>query len=275
MRQIKLTLEYDGTNYAGWQSQINATAIQDVVLSAVEKMTEEKVVLRGASRTDSGVHALAQVACFQTERDISCDGFLRGLNSLLPEDIRVTNCEEVSPDFHPVRNAKSKSYQYILDLGLVASPLWRQRSWWVGPKLDIAAMEKGSKCLIGKHDFKSFQGALSNIRTTVRTITKIDFASPSPVLRTPSPSRGEGRGEGGSITTRYLLPYGNCRFLCLTFTGNGFLKYMIRNIVGTLVEIGLRKRSPEEMELILLAKDRKKAGPTAPPQGLYLVNVRY
>ncbi|MBI5299756.1 MAG: tRNA pseudouridine(38-40) synthase TruA [Deltaproteobacteria bacterium] len=251
MRQIKLTLEYDGTNYAGWQSQINATAIQDVVLSAVEKMTEEKTVLRGASRTDSGVHALAQVACFQTDRDISCDGFLKGLNSLLPEDIRVTSCEEVSPDFHPVRNAKSKLYQYILDLGEVASPLWRQRAWWVGPKLDIAAMEEGSKYLIDEHDFKSFQGALSHVRTTVRILSSVE------------------------ITTRDLLPYGNCRFLCLVFTGNGFLKYMIRNIVGTLVEIGLGKRLPEEMKSILLARDRKDAGITAPPQGLYLVNVEY
>lgn len=243
MRHIKLLLQYDGAGYAGWQSQTNATAIQDLVARAVSRITEKKVPVIGASRTDAGVHALGQIASFQTESTIPCDRFLKGLNALLPEDIRVAACEEVSLAFHPIRDTKSKTYRYLLDLGEIPNPLRRHRAWWRGPRLDIGAMEKGSLFLIGEHDFKSFQGSLSDAKTTVRRITSIDFA-----MR---------------------------EFLEITFNGNGFLKYMIRNIVGTLVEIGSGKRPPEEMKRILSGKDRREAGPTAPPQGLYLVAVVY
>ncbi|MDO8526138.1 MAG: tRNA pseudouridine(38-40) synthase TruA [Deltaproteobacteria bacterium] len=263
MRFIKLTLEYDGTNYAGWQTQTNALAIQDVVAEAVAKMTEENEVVRGASRTDAGVHALGQVATFATTRDISCHGFLKGLNSSLPADIRVVGCEEVSKDFHPIRNAKQKTYAYLLLPSNIESALWQNRAWCVNPALDIPAMKDASRCLIGEHDFKSFKGAVSTIKTTVRTIYDVSLRGP------------EGRSNL-SVKPGLLHPFGvRNDIVCVTITANGFLKYMVRNIVGTLVEIGLGRMLPEEMKKILEAKDRTKAGRMAPACGLYLMEVKY
>lgn len=243
MRNIKLTLEYDGIRYSGWQSQKNGLGVQDVVCKAVEKMTEEKINLIGASRTDAGVHALGQVASFQTEKGIPCEGFLRGINSLLPDDIRVVVCEEAGLAFHPIREARGKEYEYLLEVAKIPSALLRHRVWWVGSKINCVAMEDASRCLIGEHDFKSFQGALSEAKTTVRNIYAIDFVA-----------------EEESVRIRFF--------------GNGFLKYMIRNIVGTFVDIG-RGRPLSDMARILYAKDRTQAGPTAPPHGLYLVRVEY
>lgn len=254
VRNIKLTLEYDGTNYAGWQVQTNAKAIQDVVCEAIAKMTEESVKLIGASRTDAGVHALGQVACFQTLRAIPCEGFLKGLNSLLPADIRVKGCEEVAKDFHPIRDAKRKTYRYLFDTGDVPSALERNRAWWVGPGLDWQAMGKAARYLIGEDDFRSFQAADSDAKTTVRTIETVDIY---PTLPLPL-QRG---GVGGGVA--------------MNFTGNGFLKQMVRNIVGTLVEVGRGRFKASEVKKILAAKDRTQAGLTAPPQGLYLVGVEY
>lgn len=252
MRNIKLTIEYDGTHYAGWQSQANATAVQDVVTQAIQTMVEEPIILRGASRTDAGVHALKQIACFETTKNIPCKGFLKGLNTLLPTDIRIIQCEEVLQSFHSIKDAKQKHYQYLLELGEGPSALWRNRAWWVGPKLDIETMEKAGRYLIGEHDFKSFQGPLSDTKTTVRKITELSLRTQQNNLQ---------RSHNDTVS--------------LYFTGNGFLKYMIRNMVGTLVEIGLGKRSVESMKTILEAKDRRQAGPTAPAQGLYLLGIDY
>lgn len=246
MRHIKLILEYDGTNYAGWQSQKNGLAIQDVVSESIQKMVEEKIILTGASRTDAGVHAWGQVATFKTTRDIPCHGFLRGLNLYLPEDIRVVGCEEAPIDFHPIREAKQKTYEYLLGEGPSPPALRRHHLWWVGPGLDVAAMEKGSSHLIGEHDFKSFQAAGSEVLSSTRKLEKIIFSRPA-----------------GEV------------LLKIQFAGNGFLKQMIRNIVGTLVDVGLGKREPSEIKIILETKDRTKAGFCAPPQGLYLVKVEY
>ncbi len=264
MRTIKLTLEYDGTNYSGWQSQTNGTAIQDVVARAIQKMVEEKIVLRGASRTDAGVHALGQVAIFQTERDIPCTGFLKGLNTLLPEDIRVKRCEEAVNPFHPVKDAKQKEYHYLLEMGETPSALNRNRAWWVGSNLDLKKMEQASRCLIGERDFKSFQGPLSATKTTVR---RLDCVS----LRVP-----KGRSNPAKNLDCFvgLWPPRN-DVVCFQFIGNGFLKYMIRNIVGTLVEVGQGKRPVANVEEILEARDRKKAGCCAPAHGLYLVAIQY
>ena len=268
MRNIKLILEYDGTNYSGWQSQKNAVAIQDVVAQAIEKMVEEKATLVGASRTDAGVHALGQVATFQTARTIPCDGFLKGLNNLLPEDIRIVGCEEASLDFHPIGSAKRKTYRYILGLGEVPSALWRERVWWVGPKLDLQTMEEASRHLIGEHDFKSFQGADSDTRTTVRRLESVSFG-----VVTARRSRSSPVDLSGLL--RHFVPRND--IFDVTFTGTGFLKHMVRNIVGTLVDIGRVNKglAPSDMKKILEAKDRTKAGPTAPPHGLYLMHVEY
>lgn len=260
MRTIKLTLEYDGTAYAGWQSQKNGAAIQDLVAAAVEKMTEEKIVLRGASRTDAGVHALGQAAVFKTARKIACDGFLLGLNTLLPEDIRVVGCEEVAADFHPIRHAKQKHYDYLLDLGKISSALWRKRAWWVGPSLDVAAMEMAAKFLIGEHDFQSFRGALSETKTTVRRLKSIVMVRP--------------KAESIQMSSGWIR-FAHHDILSIRFSGDGFLKYMVRNIVGTLVEVGKGRWRPADVDKILNARDRNQAGPTAPPHGLYLVRIEY
>lgn len=260
MRQIKLILEYDGTNYAGWQSQKNGAAIQDLVAAAVAKMTEEKIVLRGASRTDAGVHALGQAAVFKTACEIACGGFLRGLNTLLPEDIRVVACEEAAQDFHPIRHAKQKHYDYLLDLGKIPSALWRKRAWWVGASLNVAAMEEAAKFLIGEHDFKSFRGALSETKTTVRRLESIVMVRP--------------KAESIQMSSGWIR-YAHHDLLALQFSGNGFLKYMVRNMAGTLVEVGKGRLQPGDVDRILNARDRNQAGPTAPPHGLYLIRIEY
>lgn len=241
-RHIKLTLEYDGTNYAGWQSQTNARAIQDVVSEAVETMTQENGSLLGSSRTDAGVHAYGQVATFKTTKEISCLNFQHGLNSLLPPDIRVKRVEEVAEDFHPIKNAKQKTYAYRLDISESPCALDRNRVHWVGPKIDVEKMKQGATYLVGEHDFKSFQASDGNAKSTVRTIYGIRFSQES---------------------------------LTITFTGNGFLKQMIRNIVGTLIEVGEGKRHPEEVMEILAAKDRRKAGVCAPAHALYLLQIEF
>lgn len=247
MRNIKLVLEYDGTNFEGWQSQSHGKTIQDVVSMAIQKMTEEKVVLRGASRTDAGVHALGQVATFQTNRTIPCEGFLKGLNNLLPEDIRVVDCEEMPFSFHPLKDAVDKTYHYLLLVGAKPSALWRNRVWQIGKKLDLEAMQQASTYLVGEHDFKSFQGPLSAVKSTVRCVKEVTIV--------------ENKGDS--------------HILSITITANGFLKYMVRNIVGTLVEVGEGRRSPQDISELLKAKDRRKAGITAPAHGLYLVCVNY
>lgn len=255
MRTLKLIIEYDGTNYAGWQSQKNGVAIQDVVARAVHKQTQEKNVLVGASRTDAGVHALGQVAAFSTERKISCDGFLKGLNSFLPEDIRVREVEEAAADFDPIRQAKRKQYRYLIWNDPIASPLFRNRCWPVGFDLDLSAMQQALQLFVGTHDFASFQGVGGSVQTTVRTIYQATCEA------TLFP-RGSGKGEGEKIIVVEIM-------------GSGFLKYMVRNIVGIVVEVGMGKRRAESISDLLLAKNRTLAGPTAPPEGLYLVKVCY
>ncbi len=273
MRNIKLTLEYDGTLYAGWQWQKNALSIQEVLTKALEKMTEEKISLNGASRTDSGVHALGQVAAFQTSRNIPCEGFLKGINNLLPADIRITDCEEVPLSFHPTTDAKRKTYLYLLEVGKVPSALLKDRVWWVGPKLDIEAMEEASRCLIGEHDFKSFRGARSDIKTTVRRIDKIEIGQRT--TDNGQRTKKDAARFWSVVRCPLSIVHSPLSAVPLSFTGTGFLKYMVRNMVGTLVAVGIGKFSPKDVKGILEAKDRTQAGPTAPPQGLYLVKVDY
>ncbi len=260
-RQIKLVIEYDGTNYSGWQSQINGIAIQDVLTRAVEKFTQHPATIYGASRTDAGVHALGQVATFFTEGPIPTSNFVRGLNDLLPEDIRIQSAEEVSEKFHPQKDARWKQYEYRIVIRNTESALERNRVWPLSQKLDLQAMRAAAETLIGEHDFASFQGSGATVVSTVRILQTVAIfpLREAPLSLTLS---HKGRGEKGEE-------------LCIRFIGNGFLKQMVRNIVGTLVEVGQGRRQPEEMREILLAKDRRRAGITAPPQGLYLVCVEY
>lgn len=254
VRNLRLTIAYDGSYYSGWQIQPNAVTIQALLQNAVRDMTGEETNVIGAGRTDAGVHALAQVASFKTEKNISLEGFRCGLNSKLPRDIRINKIEESAENFHPMRDAKGKHYRYLFSEEMAEHPLYLNRRWCVGRKLNIDAMKKAAKFLIGKHDFTSFRAADGCDDNAIREVRSVKISSVS------------------SCSDEYdvTLP-----FFSLDITGGGFLKNMVRNIVGTLVDVGLGKISPDQMNEILAAKDRKKAGVCAPACGLYLVSVSY
>lgn len=252
MRTIKLILQYDGTNYAGWQVQENAVTIQDLLEKALSMALREESKVAGASRTDSGVHALGQVAAFRTENAISLAKLQRSLNGILPQDIRVMETAEAAEDFVP-RYAREKTYRYAFVHAGVISPFQNRYAWHVRENLDLDAMQEAAHMLVGTHDFSSFVAAGGAEKEPVRTIFSITF------------------GEGGIINACIR----NDNVFHLDITANGFLYKMARNIVGTLVEIGKGKLAPQDMTAILAAKNRAAAGPTAPAHGLCLVAVRY
>ncbi len=247
MRNIKLTIEYDGTGYHGWQSQINARAVQDVVSAALKKLTGEEISLSGSSRTDTGVHALGQVANFHTTSNIPADKFTFALNSMLPEDIAVVRSEEADMEFHSRFSAKGKKYRYLIYNSPFRSALLRRRAWHVFYGLDTGLMEKGARHFLGAHDFSAFMATGSSVKTTVRTINEISISTD--------------KGDKELIT--------------LEISGDGFLYNMVRIIAGTLVQVGYGKIAPDEIPGIIESLDRKKAGKTAPAHGLYLVEVFY
>ncbi len=243
-RNIRCILQYKGTAYKGWQVQPDVLTIQGVVEKCLYKMTREKIRVISSGRTDAGVHALMQVINFFTSVEIPSYGFLRGLNALLPEDIKVIYVDEVTHSFHARYCAKSKVYTYVLFNSKLPSPFWHEYSLRVFPELDLKAMKMAVSFLEGEHDFSSFMGAGSSVKTRTRHIYRIEIFTDGP-------------------------------FVFIEIEANGFLKHMVRNIVGTLVEIGHHKRRPEEMNRILMACDRSLAGPTAPAQGLFLKEVKY
>jgi tRNA pseudouridine38-40 synthase len=245
MRNIKLVIEYDGTNYHGWQVQPNGLTIQEVIEEKIQTMTRERARLTGSGRTDAGVHALGQVANFRTASTIPVEGFHRGLNSLLPPDIVIQCAEEVDFQFHAQYGAKRKTYRYVILRREFPSALFRNYSWRVPVALDIRAMEEASRLLLGKQDFTSFQGADADTEDPVREVFQTEWSKKKSDL------------------------------LHFTIEADGFLKHMVRNIVGTLVDVGKGRTSPEEFRRILAARDRRQAGMTAPPQGLFLVEVKY
>ncbi len=244
MRKFKLTLEYDGSNYHGWQVQPNGLAVQEVVEKAVEIIVQTRTHIMGAGRTDAGVHAKAQVAHFSADTRMSPVEIQKALNSLFPRDIVVAHIEEVSEDFDSRYFAKKKIYRYSILNRDYPSALGWNRCWFIQSPLDWEAMERASACLIGRHDFSSFRGANSDTKTSVRELYRLD-----------------------------LIREGD--FIHLEFEGGGFLKYMVRIIVGTLVLVGKGKLAAEEVVKILESCDRQNAGPTAPPQGLCLIKIFY
>jgi len=245
MRNIKLLIEYDGTNYHGWQVQPNGPTIQEVLEKKIEIMTRQRVRLIASGRTDAGVHALGQVANFQTSSAIPVEGFLRGLNSLLPPDIVIKSAEEVESEFHAQYRVKRKTYRYLILNRELPSAIYRNYSWHIPRSLDVAAMENAARILLGKKDFSSFQAADPDLTDPVREVFQAAWSTPKE------------------------------DFLCFTIEADGFLKHMVRNMVGTLIEVGKRKISGEEFKRIMEARDRRQAGITAPPQGLFLVEVKY
>jgi tRNA pseudouridine38-40 synthase len=244
MRTLKLALEYDGSNYCGWQVQGTEPTIQGVLEAALAKVLDAPVRVHGAGRTDARVHALGQVASFQTGSHIPCDALLRGLNSLLPRDVVVYEAQEREPDFHARYSAREKVYAYRILNRSIRSALRLRSVWHVPRPLNLDAVTAAAAYLRGTHDFTSFRAAGSEVKTSERTLREVN------VVR-----------EGDEIVV-YVA-------------ADGFLRHMVRNIVGTLVEVGWGMREPEEMRTILAARDRRLAGRTAPPQGLYLVRVLY
>jgi tRNA pseudouridine38-40 synthase len=252
-RNIRLTIQYNGTGYHGWQRQPGRTGIQEVIRAAIKKMTGEHVCLVGSGRTDAGVHALAQVANFHTGSKIPLGGFLKGLNSLLPEDIAISAASEVPPDFHSIRNSICKIYCYHILASETKSPFWNKRVWLLNRHLDIHSMKMALPQLMGTHDFSAFKASGSNAKTSVRTIYLCEIKP---------------------IALEIFTPPGGLHYI-FTIAADGFLRYMVRNIIGLLVQIGLGKRSYEDMANVIASKDRSSAGPTAPPHGLYLKQVYY
>lgn len=249
MRTIKLTIEYDGTRYVGWQIQPKGRSVQGEITRAVRRMTGEENHVIGSSRTDAGVHALGQAAHFRTQTMIPPAGFMRGINSMLDKDISVIKAEEADADFHAQKNARSKLYRYMILNSDAPSGLLAFRCWHIRDRLDLKAMQEASKCLIGEHDFKSFQAAGSSAKDAFRKINDITIR------------KGRYQDHGGAIF--------------IEIQGNGFVYHMVRNIVGTLVKIGKGRAAPSEMEKILNARERKRAGATAPALGLYLAKVTF
>ena len=244
MRRIKLTIAYDGTNYCGWQVQPNGITVEEVLNKAIQKLTGEEILVIGASRTDSGVHALGNVAVFDTETTIPAEKIAMALNQRLPEDIVVMKSEEVPIDFHPRYCNCSKTYEYHIINTRIPNPMKRLTNYFVSYELDIEKMRQAASYLVGEHDFVSFCNVRTDVENTVRTITELDIIT-----------------NGNEITIR--------------ITGNGFLYNMVRIIVGTLIRVGRGFYEPEKVKEILEAKDRKAAGVTAPGHGLVLVKIEY
>jgi tRNA pseudouridine38-40 synthase len=255
MRLIRLCIEYDGTGYRGWQTQREGRTVQDVVADAVHRLTGEKPRLTGASRTDAGVHALGQVAAFATESALGAGVIMRALNSMLPPDIRVLEAADADNAFHPRYSARQKRYFYLLCMGGPPSAFLRRHVWDLKCCLDLAAMRRVASTLLGEHDFSSFRGSGCSSRTQIRTVYRLEIT----------------RYDSMSFMTADLK--GN--FVRISIEANAFLRHMVRNIVGTLVEVGRGKISEEEFGRILLSCDRTMAGPTAPARGLFLEKIFY
>lgn len=244
MRNIKLIIEYDGTGYVGWQWQPNGMSIQQVMEEALEKILKEPVRISSSGRTDSGVHARGMTAAFRTDKNVPLKAFRDGLNSILPSDIAVREAVEMPEEFHPRINALGKHYRYTICNSQRRSPLNRLTSWQLAWELDLAAMRKAALYFVGEKDFAAFRAAKCSAKTTVRRIDSIEINREND-------------------------------FITIDVKGNGFLRNMVRIIVGTLVEVGRGAKSPDEVPRLIEGRDRIKSGITAPPQGLCLLEVFY
>ncbi len=245
MKRVRIVVAYDGTNYCGWQIQPNGITIEEVLNERLRKLTGEDIRIIGASRTDSGVHALGNVAVFDTESSIPPERMAYALNQRLPEDIVIVRSDEVASDWHPrYQDQVMKTYEYHICNSPVPNPIRRLYSTYVSFPMDIGKMQKGAEYLVGEHDFASFCNIKTNVEDTVRTITSLEVFK-----------------SGEEITIRV--------------TGNGFLYNMVRIIAGTLIRVGRGFYTPERVKQILEERERTAAGVTAPPNGLVLVSIEY
>ncbi|MFH1139377.1 MAG: tRNA pseudouridine(38-40) synthase TruA [Pseudomonadota bacterium] len=244
-RNIKLILEFDGTGLAGWQRQAGPVTVQGLVEEALSRLTGRPVTVIGAGRTDAGVHARGMAANFRTSSPRALEEIVRGGNSLLPPQVAILSAEEVPLDFHARYSAKSKVYDYDILVSPVRRPLAREQAWLQPPGLDPGAMRDAASRLPGEHDFAGFQSTGSSVKTTVRTMLDARIEEPFPGL------------------------------IRAVFEADGFLRHMVRALVGTLALVGRGRLNPAGFEAVLLSRDRSRAGPTAPARGLFLREVRY
>lgn len=244
MRNIKLTIEYDGTNYFGWQKQNNVKTIQGEIEKAIEKITKEKVTITGSSRTDTGVHARGMVANFYTSSKIPSEKFREAINTKLPDDISIIKSEEVQEGFHARYNSKGKTYSYLIVNREEKVALYKNYSLAIKDKLSVDDMREACTYFLGTHDFSAFKSSGSSVKTSVRTITGLELIQ-----------------DGNNIK--------------VVISGDGFLYNMVRIIVGTLIEVGKGKIKAYEIKNIIESKDRTLAGPCVAPNGLVLEKVVY
>lgn len=244
MKRVRLTVAYDGTNYHGWQIQNNGITIESELNRCLTDLLQENIQVIGASRTDAGVHALGNIAVFDTNARMPAEKISYALNQRLPDDIRIQKSEEVAPDWHPRHCESRKTYEYRIYRGEFAMPVRRLYTHFCYRSLDVEAMRRAAACLMGEHDFKSFCQTGAQVESTVRTIYALEVEE-----------------QGAELVLRVR--------------GNGFLYNMVRIIAGTLMEIGEGKYPPEQMVQILAACDRQAAGPTAPAQGLTLIRYEF
>ena len=245
MKRIKLTVAYDGTNYHGWQVQPNAVTIEGKLNEAISELTKETIQVIGASRTDAGVHALGNVAVFDTESRIPSEKFSYALNQRLPDDIVIQQSQEVDKDFHPRYCTCEKTYEYVILNRKFPLPEYRNTAFFYYGDLDIKAMQEATKAFLGEHDFAGFCSAGAQVKTTVRTIYDLTVEKKDNDM------------------------------ICIRVRGNGFLYNMVRIIAGTLLEVGKGNIEAKSLENRIAAADRSQAGPTAPARGLKLIRIQY
>lgn len=272
-RTLKITLAYDGSNYVGWQAQARGTSIQSLLEEALAPLNAgTRVKVTGAGRTDAGVHALAQVASCRLRSTLDGPQLAKALNARLPPDLRVRTVADAPQGFHARFSARRKSYAYHVLNAPVADPLVRSWAWHITQRLDLEAMCTALGAVEGTHDFRAFQAAGSRVAHTVRSMERASLSS---------------RRWGGLAVELMSEPGGpgdstapdpcddGAVMLRLGFTADGFLRHMVRNLVGTVIEVGLGRRGSDELARVLAGRDRRRAGPTAPPHGLVLIRVDY
>jgi tRNA pseudouridine38-40 synthase len=257
MRHIKLTIQYDGTDYSGWQIQDKDSTVQGAVEKAATVIAGERIRVTGASRTDAGVHAVEQVSSFKTRSTLETNVFKRALNGNLPEDIRIIEVTECREDFHPRYSARSKVYSYLITHSAYYSVFLKRYSWQVPFDLSkhVEAIREASGYIVGEHNFSSFRASGCASKNAIREIMSIEVSD---------------RPSIDFMSFNLKVPV-----IKISIRANAFLRYMVRNIVGTLMEVGRGKISPPDMEAILRSRDRGSAGKTAPAKGLFLEKIYY